>query len=252
MVNGLEEVSNYCVAARIGNMMEDVLQYEDCVKEAAKSVANQWTHVEAEDLVQNIWVRLLESPGTVDLLRDVDSGAVRPLLIRVARQIAAEDHHKQQVARGDFRYGVNEVRRLLEGGILKGQEDSITSSKWGQTAVRKTGIADSTCLTASAFTDIVDGMVELRKRPGSRYFDLIVRKYVLGDEIKPGPDRNAVSRGLKSLTTIMNRKRKQDLAEHDGPGARRVITNSTARTISRNQYDGGEMTFNPTNGYGTF
>jgi len=210
--------------------MEDVLQYEDCVKEAAKSVANQWTHVEAEDLVQNIWVRLLESPGTVDLLRDVDSGAVRPLLIRVARQIAAEDHHKQQVA----------------------QEDSITSSKWGQTAVRKTGIADSTFLTASAFTDIVDGMVELRKRPSSRYFDLIVRKYVLGDEIKPGPDRNAVSRGLKSLTTIMNRKRKQDLAEHDGPGARRVITNSTARTISRNQYDGGEMTFDPTNGYGTF
>ena len=125
MVNGLEEASNYCVAARIGNMMEEVLQYEEYVKEAAKSVANQWRRVEEADLAQSIWVRLLESPSTIDILRSVDSGAVRPLLIRVARQIAAEDHHKQQVARGDFRYGVNEVRRLLEEGILKGQEEAL-------------------------------------------------------------------------------------------------------------------------------
>ena len=240
MVNGPEEGCNYCVAARIGVIVEEVLQYEEYVKEAARSVAYQWQRVEEEDLVQNIWVRLLESPSTMDFLRAVDSGAVRPVLFRVARQIAAEDHHKQQVANGDFRYGVREVRRLLEEGILKGQEDSITSSNWGQTAVRKTGIADSTCLTASAFTDIVYGMVELRKRPGSRYFDLIVRKYVLGDEIKPGPDRNAVSRGLKSLTTIMNRHRKQDLAEHDGPGSREAISNSRARGISKRQYEGND------------
>ena len=162
------------------------------------------------------------------------------MLFRLARQIAVDDNHKQQVAKGDFRYGVNEVRRLLEEGILKGQEEAITSSNWGQTAIRKTGIADSTCLTASAFTDIVDGMVELRKRPGSRYFDLIVRKYVLGDEIKPGPDRNAVSRGLKSLTTIMNRQLKRDMADHDGPGSRKAISNAKARGISSLQYEGND------------
>ena len=39
MVNGLEEVRNYCVAARIGVIVEEVLQYEEYVKEAAKSVA---------------------------------------------------------------------------------------------------------------------------------------------------------------------------------------------------------------------
>ena len=219
--------------------MEEVLQYEEYVKEAAKSVANQWQRVEEEDLVQNIWVRLLESPSTLDFLRAVDSGAVRPVLFRVARQIAAEDHHKQQVANGDFRYGVREVRRLLEEGILKGQEEAITSSNWGQTAVKKTGIADSTCLTASAFTDIVDGMVELRKRPGSRYFDLIVRKYVLGDKLEEeGGDRRASGRAIKSLTTSMNRNIKRDAADHDGPGSRKAISNRSAQKLNSRNYEG--------------
>ena len=65
--------------------MEEVLQYEWYVKEAAKSVANQWPHVEEEDLAQNIWVRLLESPGTIDLLRDVDIGAVRSMLFSLSK-----------------------------------------------------------------------------------------------------------------------------------------------------------------------
>ena len=85
-------------------------------------------------------------------------------------------------------------------------------------------------------------MVELRKRPGSRYFDLIVRKYVLGDKLEEeGGDRRAASRALKSLTTSMNRNRKQDLAEHDGPGSRKAVSNKRAQAINSRNYEGEEF-----------
>ena len=238
MVHGPEEGCNYCVAARIGAIMEELLQYERYVKEASRSVARNWGKVDEEDLSQELWLILVKSPGTREYLGAQSGQSVRRLVFRMARQIASEEHTKYQIARWDFRYGVKEVRRLLEEGILKGQEDSITSSNWGQTAVRKTGIADSTCLTASAFSDIVEGMIELRKRPSSRYFDLIVRKYVLHDKIERGADSNATSRALKSLTTIMNRKRKRDQAAHVGPGSKEAVSNRSAQAKNSRNYEG--------------
>jgi hypothetical protein len=192
---------------RIGSMKHDV-------RKAARIVAYQWpTIVEAEDVEQEIYVRLLSSPASVDkLLDDFDAKNRVSALISMGHQIAAKERTDYEVFSGNFRYSVNEVKKLLTN--------------------RKNGIGKST-----TGADLEAGMERLRQK-NNTYHELIQRRYVLGERIE-GSESSALSRALTALATHMNHYHKKQHAERsDGPGTRKAISSERARWISNNQYNG--------------
>ena len=137
----------------------------------------------------------------------------------------------------------------MEKGVLDGYQDSVGVGDFDVDRVKTSGYGDSVFITASARADVVDAMKDLRDRNDGRYFDSIVRKYVLHDDLPAGAASMAVSNGLKALTTQMNRKRRRNLGDHNGPGARKAMSNETARDISGAQYSGEELRVAGEEGY---
>jgi len=228
-----------------GNVVgTNVLSLEKEVHKAAKSVAHQWPGiVEADDLEQDIYLRLLESPGSVDkLLNEFDDRNRLNAIIQIGHQIAAQERTDYEVFSGNFRYSVNEVKRLLEDRALHNENPEL-SSNWSvaEDFVSKGGEFEDTVLNkSSSENDLRRGMKRLRER-NSKYAEVIDRRY-LRDEVIPQEDRaerTRLTRALTALTTEMNRSFKQQQRQHEGPGSRRAISNAAAYVKSNQQYSGG-------------
>lgn len=225
-------------------MGTNVLSLEKEVHKAAKSVAHQWPGiVEAADLEQDIFLRLLESPGSVDkLLNEFDDRNRLNAIIQIGHQIAAQERTDYEVFSGNFRYSVNEVKRLLEDRALHNENPEL-GSNWSvaEDFVSKGGEFEDTVLNkSSSETDLRRGMKRLWER-NSKYAEVITRKYLNGDTLTSGADITRISRALTALTTEMNRSFKQQQRQHQGPGSRKAVHHRAAGVKSSQQYDGSHQ-----------
>ena len=210
------------------------------IQKAAKTVAFQWPGiVEADDLTQDISVKLLESPSSVEkLLTDFDDRQRLNAIIKIGHQIAAKERTDYEVFSGNFRYSVNEVKRLLDDRALQNDDPSLRSNWTISDNFTKGGeFADAVNTKSSSETDLRRGMDRLTAT-NERYAEIIQRRYLTGESVS-GNDSSTLSRALTQLTTNMNRSFKQRHAERpDGPGTRKAISNSHAQLLSSRQYGG--------------
>jgi len=168
-------------------------EFYDAVETAARGSARKWPTLDWEDVRQDVWVYLLERPNQLDQLVGEEDPSTQ--LRKIAGQQAAMAADVYEFFSGQYEYGTDEVRTLLEMGLITNREAA----------------------TLTESTDLSTGMLML-KSSNKKMFDVVVNKYVHGIE----PNRRAdTSDAIDKLTVLMNRANTSARYEdHQGPGAR--------------------------------
>lgn len=182
----------------MSNMKELYTLLNDSVQRAASTAAYKWHGLmEAEDIEQELWVEILESPATAGKLEGSDTDLVTDLLVRMADRICIKERDAYEHFSGQYRYSVNEVKTVIEAFFLRSGEELII--------------------------DLVDAEVAFDRltETNPNYAEAIFRKFALAEPVDTGWERDRLSRGLTKLTDYMNRNFKDREREHrDGPGTR--------------------------------
>jgi len=182
-------------------------EFYRAVERAARNTAEKWPLEEWEDLGQDVWVLLLEKPNTLDKCLEADNPA--PMLSRIAGQIAAENQLKRNLFQGKNPYNPTQVRSMLTAGVLK----------------------DYNVVTVSESHDLSYGMMDLKKA-NDDYFRIVVDKFKKDQEVA---DTKKVTRAIDKLTDLMNITVLKAPKYHDGPGARKAMSNEKAQWITQVQ-----------------
>lgn len=196
------------------------------VDKAAYSVADQWPGaIEADDLRQELWVKLLESVAYREQMTNAEPALRMELLKRMGRQIAGSYVNDYELFSGNAFYGTEHTRELLDAGIL-----TVARSELG--AMNE---------TLTEFLDAQEAFTALKNR-NRRYADVLWSAYAAGEiDRNSFSVRKTLSRAVKALTDLMNQAHRRRYAEYEsGPGTREVISNAKARVISSTHWDGDQ------------
>ena len=217
---------------------EHILKHKVAVKKAARHVAIEWPDMNEKDVAQGVWVRLLESPKTMEDLEGFTKARAQRFMFLLAKQVAVREKQAAKVSRGDFRYSVGEVKRLLDSGALTalGAGDMASWTADEILCATERGYSDPSGGTATALTDLQHALLKLRDS-NERYFNLIIAKFFLVEPLTRA-DLSACWRATRALADKMNENFARNSFYHDGPGARKAITNASAYAISHGYIDG--------------
>lgn len=197
--------------------LDSVEKLMPVIAKAARSVAYQWPGVvEADDVEQAIYLKLLESPGTVAKVEEYEERAKYRFLTRMGHQIASQERTDYDYYKGAFNYSVDDVKSALKERILT-------------TSVFEKGQVEIGC-------DLFDALGALKVE----YVESIYCRYAEGQVPSKSAEKNRLSDALACLADEMNKVAKRKFSErHDGPGTRRTITSSRAQYESDEDYGGG-------------
>jgi hypothetical protein len=210
------------------------------VKKAAKSVAYQWPGVvDQEDMEQSLSLHLLERDSVLQKLYAEENKERMQALVWWGNQIAKGERADYEAFTGNFRYSVNEVKRFLAGGLLRGLNPATESSWTVEDYISTDNSFEDGVLTRySTELDLTRAMKVLAKK-NHPYARAIIVRYLLNEVQTDGADRVTLSRAVKALTDEMNRSfKKQHADAPDGPGTRTVVSNAAAASFSTNEYHG--------------
>lgn len=213
------------------------------IKKAAKFVAYQWPGViDATDAEQALYLRLLESPGSLTKIKQMeDDRAKYRAIVGMANQIASRERSDYAYYKGSYRYSVGEVRGLLEVGALQEAElDPDVQTYDSEGGKPKAGWSKPP--VDAAVLDL-RAALELLRRRNTLQSDAIVARFLFDDT----PDKHVLHRAVESLTNEMNRVyRTAHASRDDGPGTRKVTTREQARWASK---EGWDADYTPAPGY---
>ncbi|WP_367137981.1 hypothetical protein [Saccharothrix sp. HUAS TT1] len=189
-----------------------MVDLEADVNKAAGIVARSWpASIEAADIGQEIWLRLVESPDTHRRLALAEERV--SALVHIGHQVAAELRSAHEVATGQYRYGTREVRGLLDSGAL--------TDRQGLAQVERFDLS---------------GGLELMAERHEEYHSVLWDYYVHG--VAP-EHRMKITRAVDALTECMNQIHLSSrYTDHQGPGARRATSNAAAQARTSRSYNG--------------
>src|SRR5262245_39788515 len=120
------------------------------IQKVARRASNDWPGViEEEDLVQEIYLHILEAPGTERDLAGMGDNARYQTLNKIAQRITSRERDNVDRFSGNFRYSVDEVRALL-GSVGDLSVPGVGSSwKVGDGTKSGGGHADPTATAAT-------------------------------------------------------------------------------------------------------
>ena len=198
-----------------------MVELEATVKRASKVVALQWPGVvEADDIEQSIWLHLVENPGSVQSILAMEDKPAFRSVTRIGHRIAAQERMDYDYYKGSYRYSHNEIKSLLEDGIIAFPLASFSAER----------------------VDMLDALEEIAET----YKAAILRRYVELDT-KTSEDNSyhlALKRGLESLVDEMNKCHKRRYSERDdGPGTRKAESNIRTVDRTRREYGGDGFDF---------
>lgn len=172
------------------------------VKRAAKSVAFQWPDViEADDVEQEIWLHILERPGTrVDLL-EMDELPRYRTISKIGHRIASKARTDSYYSRGVYLYSLADVKRMLNSGAIKEFQLKAQSYDGDQISVNQVG-PDSQ--VSDEVMDLRRALVRLSEK-NERYAVAIINRYRLDQFPSNKSDTDALNHGIESLTNEINR-----------------------------------------------
>lgn len=186
------------------------------VEKAARSSTRSWTGaLDPEDVVQDMWVKIYESPKTLPALLSYESDQRGKVLRAIARQCAGAEMADREVFTANIHYSTGDVKRILERGGAGENPGTATHVEW---------------------LDVQAGLTAI----SPWYAEVIFSHYVAGDYVEPPGDKGAtLTRARDALAAAMNSAHRSANVAHDGPGSRRVMSNAAARVLS--QREGGEL-----------
>lgn len=173
-------------------------EFREKVDKAAKSVAGRSTALEWEDISQDMWVWFLENPTQYESYLDLEDPY--QYLKKVAKQQAYKANNAYEHFSGNYTYTPGEVRGLLNEYLI-----------------------DVDLVAVAEHVDLVEGMLMLRSDAPS-YFKAIIDKWVHSNE----GNRGMTSQAVDKLTLLMNQVNQAARYSYEGPGNRKVMTNSQA------------------------
>lgn len=184
------------------------------IHKAAVIVERKWPGViSAEDAEQEIWVRLLESDGSVRQLREMEANTRNNSLVSIGHQIASEFRAAYDLFTGQIFYCVDDVKTLLERGAITEQKVQTDTERM----------------------DLEEGLLMLREKNQS-YAEAIAAEFVIGPEGSTHPMTK--SRAIERLTDLMNQVHRRRAAQYEsGPGSRKVRSNAAARASSKSFHE---------------
>lgn len=171
-------------------------EFREKVDRAAKSVSGASAGFDWEDISQSMWVWFLENP--VQYERYLELGDPYQYLRKVAKQEVHKANNAWEWYSGQYTYTPGEVRGLLNEYLI-----------------------DVTIEAISEHVDLVEGLLMLRSdSPG--YFKTVVDKWVKDRE----PNRSTTTKAVDKLTLMMNQVNQAARYSYEGPGSRKVLTNT--------------------------
>ncbi len=197
------------------------------IRNAARSVAQDWPGVTtADDLAQEVWVKI----SRLTTLRQQSLIALDPKLRasqlrKWCRQAASEERDRYEVMTGNYQYGTDEVREMLENGWLTINPSAEYTTNGGRKASFYDAETDSYQITnipdvletevTDAHTDLLMGFSRLKKR-NEAYYNAIGLRYVGALVPNGSTGRMRLSRAVDALTQEMNRSWNVRVSEFEG------------------------------------
>lgn len=211
------------------------------VRTAARTTARSWDGViEFDDAEQEIWVRLLEARTTTNTVLEMDRPARVSALTRIGQQIGSQYRDDFEVFSGNWVYGTQDVRKMLDHDALGGERGDFGTDvpMWElpESIIDQLNRTDTE--TATERIDLFRGLKRLYAS-NSWYAEIVVSNYVDCDPVHP--NRIDLTRAVDALTKEMNRTHTRRKAAYDEgrPGTRAAMPNEKAQKLTRSQYSGG-------------
>jgi DNA-directed RNA polymerase specialized sigma24 family protein len=200
-------------------------------RSVARSFARDWPGIDADDLHGELNLKLVEKRHFFEKTTGNLNGAVGAYLRKYATEYCAKERYRAVYGTPHYMYGTDEVAVLLEVYYLP-------RDAWAEASPTATYGREKTRDGRSMVTALIDvdkayqGLTEAQAS-------------TLRDDWEHGP-QEAAKRNDKSLATwsrahsravmrlrdLMNNERLIAIDAHDGPGARKRMSNSTAQVIT--------------------
>lgn len=185
------------------------IEIHEDVTRAARATASSWPDViEADDAEQEIWLNLLEtSEKNRTEIYELDEGARFALLKKMGSQIAQGYRDDYELFHGNFYYGTEHVREILDGVSLFSDEPQDVNPG-SETATERADLKEA---------------LEVLYEKNPQYAVYIEADFRDNDPIHDHPEK--LKRSIDALTKEMNRSHNRKRAKHaDGPGTRKIKT----------------------------
>ncbi|WP_156161938.1 hypothetical protein [Nocardia vulneris] len=100
-------------------MSVDTEELNKVIRRAANAVVYEWPSIiEADDLAQELWIQVLESPATYAFLEDKTARERMNLLCRMGHRIAVRHRNNNVRFSIQVQYGVDDIKAALTGQSL--------------------------------------------------------------------------------------------------------------------------------------
>lgn len=191
-------------------------QLAKAVHYAARATQDEWPGVvEADDVEQDIWVRLLESPGSAERLADMNDRDRKVSLNKIGRQLAIEERSSYEWFSAQVHYSTDDVREMLEAGALVNEGFNGSDERM----------------------DFEAAITEVRES-NPQYIESLWEHYEMGTyDTDTGGARRRLGTAVRKLTNHMNGSQKTRNENYIGPGSRKAISNEDARYITDNVWE---------------
>jgi hypothetical protein len=160
------------------------------VEAVARQFQKGWSHLDWEDIRQEMWVFLLERRNQ---LKEATLDPTDTNLRVIAKQVVAELTEQDNVAWGKYEYGTKHVRSMLEAGLLH----------------------DDRMGTLSERHDLDNAMSDIAVEY-PQHWDAITHRYYNDEPVVTDVERKRLQRAVDKLTELMNRYRLMQVIDHVG------------------------------------
>lgn len=186
------------------------------VERSARKIAARWPGVvDADDLNQEVCLRLLTIKDYPKKLAGLDPAARVSVLDKIANQIASALRDEYEHWSGQSFYCYDEVQALLERHALTDERAEFEADRM----------------------DLFDGLISLY-RASPAYGRIIADVHMLREPVGDSTRRTRLQRAVESLVKHMNRAHEDRVraAPEPGPGSRKALPNSAAQAITGRSY----------------
>lgn len=197
--------------------------HEDVAREA-RLASNKWNGImDADDVEQELWVYILESPSVQKYLLEAEPAQLSKALSIKASHLCSQERLDIDHATGNWNYNPAEVRELLNaywGSDVHNVSQAVMSL--AQENLSPTMIQNITGGTIAPDERIdLEQALEQLEETHPQHFFVLQEAYYAGIE----PSHHVMKvRAVEQLTTTMNRTRSQrEMDRHEGPGTKPKI-----------------------------
>jgi len=202
---------------------ETYYQWQEAIERVARNTAKDFPDSDVDDLVQEIWVGLLEEIQKDPSLSIYDKYAESGLYF-LAKSAAWRERKEHLTISTQYGYRTKDVRALLE--------TFFDRESWGEAITPDDAASELNDVGLEMSSDL------------SRAWDilsyphrvLIFKQFGL----KEKQDSKKLSKAISRMADIINTYH-HGLRKKEGPGARRVITSAHAQAVVQEDYKGSRL-----------